>query len=172
MRLEPAEARARFASARVARLATADLAGRPHVVPCTFAVDAAGRIVTGVDSKPKTTPELRRLRNIAENPQVSLLADEYAEDWEQLWWARADGAAAVAHEGPGLDACWALLRDKYPQYAGQVLGGPVITVTVAVWSGWAFRDEKHPGRREHGPGSRAKGGVPVIPTEGRHDEHD
>ena len=94
MRLSEPEARRRLASARVARLATAAADGRPHIVPVTFAVDG-DRIYTAVDHKPKTTTKLRRLRNIAENPQVSLLADDYSDEWAKLWWARADGYAGV-----------------------------------------------------------------------------
>jgi PPOX class probable F420-dependent enzyme len=139
MRLDPAEARARFAAAPVARLATADRTGLPHVVPCTFAMDAQGRIVTGVDTKPKSSQRLRRLRNIAGNPRVSLLADHYADDWTQLWWARADGTAAIEEAGPEHARHWQLLRSRYPQYADQVLTGPVIVITVDAWTGWAFR---------------------------------
>jgi PPOX class probable F420-dependent enzyme len=139
MRLDQAEARARFLGSPVLRLATAGADGRPHLVPCTFAVDDAGRVVIGIDNKPKTSGNLRRLRNIAENPQVSLLADDYADDWVQLWWARADGTATIERSGPEHGAHWALLRSKYPQYAGQVLDGPVIVVSVESWSGWAFR---------------------------------
>ena len=138
MRLDPAEARARFAGCAVVRLATASADGRPHLVPCTFAVDAAGRVVIGIDNKPKSSANLRRLRNIAENPQVSLLADHYADDWAQLWWARAAGVATIERSGEEHARYWALLRSKYPQYAGQVLDGPVIVVTVESWSGWAF----------------------------------
>ena len=58
--MTPAEARERFAAARVARLATADAGGRPHLVPVVFAVDGE-RIYTVVDAKPKRTTALRRL---------------------------------------------------------------------------------------------------------------
>jgi PPOX class probable F420-dependent enzyme len=138
MRLDPAEAQARFAGSAVLRLATADADGRPHVVPCTFAVDDSGRVVIGIDSKPKSSPNLRRLRNIAENPRVSLLADHYSGDWAQLWWARADGTATVERAGAEHARHWALLRSKYPQYDGQVLDGPVIVVAVQSWSGWSW----------------------------------
>jgi PPOX class probable F420-dependent enzyme len=138
MRLDPADARARFTGSPVVRLATAGADGRPHLVPCTFAVDGGGRVVTGIDNKPKWSLDLRRLRNISENPRVSLLADHYADDWAQLWWARADGIATVERSGSEHAAHWALLRSKYPQYAGQVLDGPVIAVTVSSWTGWAF----------------------------------
>jgi PPOX class probable F420-dependent enzyme len=138
MRLDPADARARFTGSAVARLATAGSDGQPHLVPCTFAVDGRGHVVIGIDNKPKASGNLRRLRNIAENPRVSLLADHYADDWARLWWARADGTAAIERSGEEHAAHWALLRGKYPQYAGQVLEGPVIVVAVESWSGWAF----------------------------------
>ena len=139
MRMEPAEARDRFVGSPVLRLATAGADGRPHVVPCTFAVDGSGRIVIGIDSKPKTSTNLRRLRNIGENPRVSLIVDHYADEWAQLWWARADGTAAVEGAGPEHAGHWALLRARYRQYAGQIaVDGPVIVVTVERWSGWKF----------------------------------
>jgi PPOX class probable F420-dependent enzyme len=138
MRLDPAEARDRFVRSPVLRLATAGADGRPHLVPCTFAVDGSGRVVIGIDSKPKTSANLRRLRNISEDPRVSLLVDQYDDDWTRLWWVRADGTAAIERAGAEHAAHWDLLRARYPQYAGQVLDGPVIVVTVGSWTGWAF----------------------------------
>ena len=138
MRLDPEEARRRFAAAPVLRLATAGRDGRPHLVPCTFGIDDAGRVVIGIDDKPKSSTDLRRLRNMAENPRVSLLVDHYADDWHELWWARADGSAAVEQAGDEHAAHWRLLRGRYAQYEGRVQDGPVIVVTIEAWSGWAF----------------------------------
>jgi PPOX class probable F420-dependent enzyme len=138
MRLDAAEARERFIASRVLRLATVGADGQPHLVPCTFAVDAAGRVVIGIDDKPKASVKLRRLVNIGHNPRVSLLADHYSDDWEQLWWARADGVATIERAGSEHAVHRQLLRARYPQYAGQVLGGPIIVVQVTKWSGWAF----------------------------------
>jgi PPOX class probable F420-dependent enzyme len=138
MRLDPAQARSRFAAAPVLRLATAGADRRPHLVPCTFVVDDAGRVAIGIDNKPKASARLRRLSNIAENPRVSMLVDHYADDWTQLWWARADGTASVERAGLEHAAHWRLLVAKYPQYGGQGQGGPVIAVTVESWSGWSF----------------------------------
>ena len=123
---------------RVLRLATVGSDGQPHLVPCTFAVNDAGQIVVGIDNKPKVSVNVRRLANIAENPRVSLLADHYSDDWEQLWWVRADGIAKIERAGDEHSVHWQLLRARYPQYAGQVLDGPVIVVAVTTWSGWAF----------------------------------
>ncbi|RZQ66000.1 TIGR03668 family PPOX class F420-dependent oxidoreductase [Amycolatopsis suaedae] len=132
MRLGTAEARSRFAAARVARLATAAADGTPHLVPVTFAVDG-DTVVFAVDHKPKSTANLRRLANIEANPAVSFLVDHYDEDWTRLWWVRADGTAAVEPAGP-MDA----LVAKYPQYADRPPEGPVVVTAVSRWSGWAF----------------------------------
>lgn len=131
------EARRRFAAARVARLGTADAAGRPHLVPVTFAVGDGEEIYSAVDTKPKTSRRLKRLANIEANPAVTLLVDHYAEDWAALWWVRADGRARVEHDGPA--ARWAIeaLVAKYPQYRETVPEGPVVVVTVTGWRGWA-----------------------------------
>jgi PPOX class probable F420-dependent enzyme len=131
-----AEARRRFASARVARLATADLAGRPHLVPIAFAVEG-DRVYSAVDAKPKRTTALRRLHNVRENPAVALLVDHYEEDWHELWWVRADGAARVLDpEEAEARRALALLRVRYPQ---QQATGAVLVVDVARWSGWSAR---------------------------------
>ncbi|MEU0312831.1 TIGR03668 family PPOX class F420-dependent oxidoreductase [Nocardioides sp. NPDC006273] len=126
-------ARERFASARVARLATVAADGTPRVVPIVFTV-AGGVLITAVDHKPKSTTRLRRLDDIAANPRVSVLVDEYADDWDQLWWARADGVARV-HESYDLEP----LVAKYADYREQPPQGPVIAVEVTRWSGWSAR---------------------------------
>jgi PPOX class probable F420-dependent enzyme len=142
--LSEAEARSRLARARVARLATADASGHPHVVPVTFAVESpdgtAGgdRVYIAIDHKPKTTINLKRLRNIAENPAVSLLADHYEEDWTALWWTRVDGRAVVVPAGAaGRQRPLDLLAAKYPQYRERRPEGPLIVIDAGRWSGWA-----------------------------------
>lgn len=136
------EARRRFGAARIARLATVDVEGRPHLVPVVFA-RREDVIVMAVDGKPKRSQALKRLRNIEVNPPVCLLADGYDEDWNRLWWARADGAARVlppdAVEPETRDeytAAIALLWRKYAQYRERSPDGPVTVVTVQRWSGW------------------------------------
>ena len=128
------EARERFAAARVARLATADAGGRPHLVPVVFVVQD-DRVYSAVDAKPKRTTALRRLANVRENPAVALLTDHYEDDWDALWWARADGTGRVleAEEAEARRAV-ALLRERYPQ---QRAVGAVLAVDVQRWSGWA-----------------------------------
>jgi PPOX class probable F420-dependent enzyme len=135
-----AEARTRLAGARVAHLATAGTAGRPHIVPITFATLDDATIVSAVDHKPKRTTALRRLANITANPQVAVLADHYDEDWSQLWWARADGTARIV--GPDADrelraAAVRSLTARYPQYRRRPPEGALIVIAVARWSGWS-----------------------------------
>lgn len=130
-----AEARTRFAAARVARLATADAEGIPHLVPIAFAV-AGDTIYSAVDAKPKRTRALRRLANVRENPAVSLLVDHWDEDdWAALWWVRADGRGRVLDpEDPEARRAAVLLRERYPR---QRDAGEVLAVEVERWSGWA-----------------------------------
>lgn len=136
MNLTAADAAARFSDARVARLATVDEAGQPHLVPVVFAVDGA-TIAIAIDHKPKARRDLRRLANITANPSVSLLADHYADDWSTLWWVRADGDATVVDEPVAMAGPIDLLVAKYPQYQHIRPAGPVILVRVHTWRGWA-----------------------------------
>jgi PPOX class probable F420-dependent enzyme len=135
--MTPDEARRRFAAARVAHLATADAAGAPHIVPITFALDGE-TLFTAVDAKPKLGTPLRRFANVADNARVSVLVDAYDEDWTRLWWARADGEAAVLDSGPALDRALALVRARYVQYADVDLTGPALQISVDRWSGWSW----------------------------------
>ncbi|MDC0766802.1 TIGR03668 family PPOX class F420-dependent oxidoreductase [Streptomyces sp. HD] len=140
--IEQDEARGRFAAAAVARLATVDPGGRPHLVPVVFAV-RGDEIVTAVDAKPKRSRRLKRLHNIEVTPAVCLLADVYDDDWDRLWWVRADGGARIlapdAPEQAARDeyaAAVDLLRQKYAQYTREPPDGPVVVITVLHWSGW------------------------------------
>jgi PPOX class probable F420-dependent enzyme len=137
MRLDEPRARELFASARVARLATASAAAQPHVVPIVFALDG-DVLYTAVDAKPKTSTALRRLANVAENPSVAVLADHYEDDWTRLWWVRADGQARIA-DGDEADRGLRLLTSRYPQYETQPPPGPVLLIQVTRWSGWTAR---------------------------------
>ncbi len=123
----------RFAAARVARLATVDDSGAPHLVPIVFAL--AGDVIhSAVDAKPKRHRALRRLANIAHEPRVSVLADHYDDDWSALWWVRADGVARVLDASP---AGLAALTAKYPQYRATPPPGPFLEIEVRRWSSWA-----------------------------------
>jgi PPOX class probable F420-dependent enzyme len=129
------EARRRFAAARIARLATVDAHGQPHVVPIVFAL-AGETIYSVVDSKPKRSKRLRRLANVTSNPRVAVLVDHYDDiDWDALWWVRADGSARILElEQQEAERAVGLLRDRYPQQRAE---GPVLAIDVERWSGWS-----------------------------------
>ncbi len=129
------EARARFATARVARLATVRPDGAPHVVPVVFALDG-DTIWLVVDEKPKRDRRLQRLLDIAEEPRVSLLVDAYEEDWTRLWWVRADGRARLVVDGPEFERAVRLLTERYEQERADPPQGPAIAVTVERWVSW------------------------------------
>lgn len=130
MRLDEPEAWRRLGQARVARLATVG-DGQPHIVPVTFVlVDRT--IVIAVDHKPKTTRNLKRLANIEANDRVSVLVDEYTEDWTRLWWVRADGTAAITDQPEPA------LAGKYPQYQRNPPAGPFIRIRIEHVTSWSW----------------------------------
>jgi PPOX class probable F420-dependent enzyme len=134
------EARARFSQARVARLATVDSKNNPHLVPICFAVDG-DTVYSAVDAKPKTTPDLKRLRNIAAHPDVTLLVDHYEDDWTMVWWVRVDGNATVADDGPERDRGVEALAGKYEQYRDAPANlGRMVVIRPTKWTSWAYTD--------------------------------
>lgn len=138
--MDTGEARQRFGDARVARLATVGAEARPHLVPITFVLDrdpasGADLVVSAVDAKPKRSRRLRRLANVAANSAVCLLVDHYEDDWDALWWVRADGVASVEQAPPA--GAGELLAAKYVQYREQPPEGPFLVVRVVKWRGWS-----------------------------------
>ncbi len=131
------EARAAFIERqRVAHLATADAAGQPHVVPVCF-VYHDGALWIAIDEKPKRGTRLKRLRNIAENPRVSLVFDRYDEDWSRLGYVLVQGVACVIERGEREPQALAALRQKYPPYREMALEErPLIRVTPERVSAW------------------------------------
>jgi PPOX class probable F420-dependent enzyme len=130
------EMRARVDAARVARLATLDAEGRPHLVPICFAVEG-DTLYSAVDEKPKRSRRLKRLENIRRRPEVSVLVDHYEDDWTRLWWVRIDGTARVLEQGPERERGLELLDSKYEQYRAEPPTGEVIVVELQRWRGWS-----------------------------------
>ncbi len=129
---------ARLERARVARMASVSADGRPHLVPVTFALRAKA-LVTAVDRKPKSTVDLKRVRNVRDNSRVVVLADEYDDrDWSKLWWVRVDGSARVLDTDEDVAAPLTWLCEKYRQYQETPPEGPVICVNIESVTGWAF----------------------------------
>ena len=125
----------RLTTARVARLATTDADGRPHLVPIVFAIDG-DTLYSAVDRKPKRSRRLRRIENARARPDVTVLVDHYEDDWSRLWWIRLRGSARVLDDGSEREHALALLRDKYPQYVVEPPEGPVLAIDVTERREW------------------------------------
>ena len=128
--------RSRVTGAPVARLATVDPDGRPHVVPIAFAL-VADTLYSAVDAKPKRSRTLRRIENARERPDVTVLVDHYEDDWTQLWWVRLRGRARVLDGGEEAARALTALAVKYEQYRETAPGLPVLAVDIVQWREWS-----------------------------------
>ena len=123
---------------RVGRLATADQACAPHVVPVCFAYTEKNLYVA-IDEKPKvgSPVALKRLRNIRENPQVAVVFDEYHEDWSRLGWVLFRGHAEILEKGDEHADAQNSLRSRYPQLRKMTLKPlPVIAIRLIKVTSW------------------------------------
>ena len=107
---------------RVGHLATVGPDGAPHVVPIVYAV-VAETICFVVDDKPKSTrTRLKRLLNIAANPQVAVVIDRYDDDWSRLAYVLIHGRARRVESAPEYSALLVELRRRYAPYRAMALG--------------------------------------------------
>ena len=124
---------------RVARLATADVDGHPHIVPVCYAFDGT-RFYIPLDEKPKKVDEskLRRVRNILARHEASLLIDQYDDDWSHLGYVLIHGHAGLLQPEDSLHAqALVLLRERYVQYRTMVLEKhSVIIITPDSVTSW------------------------------------
>jgi|ERR1041385_5199425 PPOX class probable F420-dependent enzyme len=124
--------------ARVGRLATADAAGQPHVIPIVFATDGE-RIYTAIDKKPKrrAASQLKRVRNLLENPKIAFVVDHYEEDWTKLRWVFVKGTGTLLESGEAYRTGIRLLEGKYPQYRQMPLTDrPLILIMPLEITSW------------------------------------
>jgi PPOX class probable F420-dependent enzyme len=123
---------------RVAHLATADADGQPLVIPICFAFDGK-EFFSPIDEKPKriSPHKLKRLRNIAENPKISLIFDRYDEDWRRLAYVLITGKARILRRGWRHRRAVILLRRKYRQYGSMAIDQrPMIVVRPTRITNW------------------------------------
>ena len=118
---------------KVAYLATTDVHAQPHLVPVVFVL-VGQEIFISIDEKPKKHKMLKRLSNIRENPKVSLIADHYDDDWQQLRWVRIDGIATILAGAPQdstdlFKSAVSQLKSKYWQYEQMDLSGGCLLYT-------------------------------------------
>ncbi len=122
----------------MARLATLDPKGSPHLVPIVFAL-VGDTLYSAVDGKPKRSRTLQRIENARKRPEVTVLVDHYEEEWSRLWWIRLKGRARVLDEGEEAARALALLAEKYDQYRSQPPGPPVLAIDISEWRNWTAR---------------------------------
>jgi len=120
-------------SARVARMATVDEAGKPHIVPICYAF-VSGLIYTPIDKKPKSVSAdtLKRINNIRSNPYISFIVDKYYEDWSRLYFLKLSGLASLIEKGDEYENSLLSLCEKYSQYRDMDLlnlGLPLIKIS-------------------------------------------
>jgi PPOX class probable F420-dependent enzyme len=94
---------------RVARIATVDPNGTPHVVPVCFALEENTLYVASDYGS-------RKIRNLRANEKISVIVDEYEEDWKKLKGVYLTGVAEIVEPGPEFSKARSLLKEKYPQY--------------------------------------------------------
>jgi PPOX class probable F420-dependent enzyme len=134
-------------AARTAVLATIEGGGLPRLVPICFVVADRPRLVvySPLDEKPKRvadTRQLARIRDILERPEVALLVDRWAEDWNRLGWLRLQGIADLVEPGDAAAAdehgtAVAALRRKYTQYeAHRLEERPLIRIVIERSRSW------------------------------------
>lgn len=133
---------------RVGRLATAGEDLQPLVIPICYVFDGE-HIYSPIDEKPKSVAasSLKRVRNIEANPRVSLVIDDYSEDWSKLSYVLITGAAEIilpCKEGNNkeLEHARAVqsLREKYPQYRSMRIDErPIIRIRPARIKRWGAR---------------------------------
>jgi PPOX class probable F420-dependent enzyme len=125
-----------IASHRVARLATIDANGQPHIIPIVYVFDGE-HLYTPLDAKPKRVAvnQLQRVKNIQTNPQVAIVIDDYSEEWTQLAWVQIRGTAALVERGD--EHVIDLLLAKYSQYQAMPLNDrPLIVITPHHVTSW------------------------------------
>jgi PPOX class probable F420-dependent enzyme len=134
-------------SQRVARLATSDADGHPHVVPVCFAFDGS-RFYIALDEKPKRVElrQLRRVRNIEARHEAMLLFDHYDDDWSRLAFVQVYGGAGLLMPGaPGHADALDLLRERYVQYRSMKLEAyPLIVIAPQRVVAWGLHYNDYP----------------------------
>jgi PPOX class probable F420-dependent enzyme len=116
-------------NSRIARLATVDPENnQPYVVPVVFAFDG-NNIFIPIDDKPKKTKnsnQLKRVKNIQKNPNISFLIDTYDDkDWNNLSYLMIQGKARIiniVNDRDTIKKAHSLLSGKYIQYKNMIVG--------------------------------------------------
>lgn len=118
-----------IARAPVCRIATVRSDGAPHVIP-VCPVFEGDTVYVDVGERSATAEGVR------DRGLVTVLIDEYVDDWSQLKAVLLRCRARVV-EGEEKDRAWALIREKFPQYES-VDWTPRLTLALEAyeWRQW------------------------------------
>ena len=133
-------------NSRIARLATVDPENnQPYVVPVVFAVDG-NNIFIPIDDKTKrvNSNQLKRVKNIQKNPNISFLIDTYDDkDWNNLSYLMIQGKARIANmvnDTDIIEKAHFLLSNKYLQYKNMIveIGDKCIVIDIQKSITWKY----------------------------------
>ena len=108
------------------------------MIPICFVFDGTS-FYSPIDEKPKSSAplNLKRVRNIKEKPQVSLVVDRYDENWTKLAYVLVFGKAQIMLRGKKHEQAVRLLRKKYLQYRSMAIDSrAMIVVKPTRWTAW------------------------------------
>ena len=135
-------------NSKIARLATVDPENnQPYLVPVVFVFNGYN-IFIPIDDKPKKTGnsnQLKRVKNIQKNPNISFLIDTYDdEDWNNLSYLIIQGKARIVvnrlkDKNTTINTAHSLLSEKYLQYKKLVgMGDSCIVIDIQKVIKWKY----------------------------------
>jgi PPOX class probable F420-dependent enzyme len=133
-------------NSKIARLATVDPANnQPYVVPVVFAFNG-DNIFIPIDDKTKrvNSNQLKRVKNIQKNPNISFLIDIYDDnDWNNLSYLMIQGKARIANmvnDTDIIEKAHFLLSNKYLQYRNMIveIGDKCIVIDIQKAITWKY----------------------------------
>ena len=133
-------------NSKIARLATVDPENnQPYVVPVVFVFNGTN-IFIPIDDKPKmvNSYQLKRVKNIQKNPNISFLIDTYDDkDWNNLSYVMIQGKARIVvdmlKDIDTIKTAHYLLSEKYFQYKKLVgMGDSCIVIDIQKVIKWKY----------------------------------
>ena len=134
-------------NSKIARLATVDSENnQPYLVPVVFVFNGYN-IFIPIDDKPKKTGnsnQLKRVKNIQKNPNISFLIDTYDdEDWNNLSYLMIQGKARIVvnrlKDIDTIKTAHSLLSEIYLQYKKLVgMGDSCIVIDIQKVIKWKY----------------------------------
>jgi nitroimidazol reductase NimA-like FMN-containing flavoprotein (pyridoxamine 5'-phosphate oxidase superfamily) len=109
---------------RSCRVATAGASGVPHLVPVCHVL-GGGKLYFA-------SGKGRKVKNLRENPRVTVTVEVYSDHWDGLKGVMIQGRARLIERGPRFSRVRKLLYRKYPQYPREAAISPSDSVVVEV----------------------------------------